>query len=70
MIRDPSDGSVREKPVLDTNTSGLAPAMTKQQAEELARLERSRQWLSQYRTNPEGVARLMGETGPASQGED
>mgnify|MGYP000882980432 CR=1 FL=1 len=38
MIRDPSDGSVREKPVLDTATTGLAPAVTPQQAEERARI--------------------------------
>lgn len=64
MIRDPSDGSVREKPVLQTGTTGLP--VTKEQAQELARLERSRQWLSQYRTDPESVARMFGETGPAS----
>ena len=76
MIRDPSDGSVREvpavssatavrpaKPVLSTTTTGLAPAITKEQEQELARLDRSRKWLSAYRTNPERVARLMGETG-------
>lgn len=61
MIRDPSDGSVREKPVLQTETTGLP--VTKEQAEELARLERSRQWLSKYRTDPESVARMNGETG-------
>jgi len=68
VIRDPSDGSVREKPVLDTATTGLAPSMTKDQAAELARIERSRQWLSRYRTDPERVARLMGETGGADDG--
>lgn len=61
MIRDPSDGSVRERPVLDTATTGLAHAVTPQQAEERARLDRSRQWLSTYRTNPERVARMTGE---------
>ena len=60
MIRDPSDGSVRERPVLDTATTGLAHAVTPQQAEERARLDRSRQWLSKYRTNPERVARMTG----------
>lgn len=62
MIRDPSDGSVRSKPVIDTSTTGLAPALTKEQEAERARLDRSRKWLSAYRTNPEAVARLTGET--------
>lgn len=56
MIRDPSDGSVREKPVLDTGTTGLAPALTPQQAEERDRLERSRKWLETYRERHEAVA--------------
>lgn len=51
------------RPVLDAGTTGLAPAMTPHQAEEHERLKRSRQWLSDYRTNPERVARLQGETG-------
>ena len=63
MIRDPSDGSVREpvehqakplekqvhvdgKPVLDTITSGLQTGSTK--PENLARLQRSREWLADY----------------------
>jgi hypothetical protein len=46
MIRDPSDGSVREKPVLETATSGLP--INRSKAEYLARLEKSRDWLKQY----------------------
>lgn len=63
MIRDPSDGSVRAKPVVETSTTGLAPAMTQHQADEAARLQRSRDWLSKYRTDPEKVVRQTGETG-------
>lgn len=69
MIRDPSDGSVRESfgentlgqlgpcesatlkvsdlPVIDPTTSGLQTDSTK--PENLARLEKSRQWLKDYR---------------------
>lgn len=75
MIRDPSDGSVRvqehqRKPLDaqtnrsksdDLSTSGLPAPSTKTKYQE--RLERSREWLRQYRTNPESVARLMGEQG-------
>lgn len=72
MIRDPSDGSVREapetvtgipvsKPVLETGTSGLQTGS--QKPENIARLERSREWLRQYRTDPESVARRLGEQG-------
>lgn len=56
MIRDPSDGTVREparcwpeprdfapKPAIESGTSGLATDRLK--ADELARLERSRDWL-------------------------
>lgn len=56
MIRDPSDGSVKEKPdigiprserpVLETATSGLP--ISKAKAEYLARLEQSREWLQNY----------------------
>ena len=53
MIRDPSDGSIRDKPVLDVSTTGLAPAVTPQQAEERERLERSRGWLESYRKTKE-----------------
>lgn len=78
MIRDPSDGSVKEtslqkpqrspepgiagiNPALVDSNSGLPIERHKQ--DELARLDRSRKWLSDYRTNPERTARLMGETG-------
>ena len=78
MIRDPSDGSVREPqkpapdfkasqntaerdpsvmpdwagagPVIDTTTSGLQTGSSK--PENLARLEKSREWLENYRKNP------------------
>lgn len=45
MIRDPSDGTIRPtiKPVMETGTSGLATDRLK--AEEIARLEKSRDWL-------------------------
>lgn len=43
MIRDPSDGTIKEKPVIETGTSGLP--ITKAKAEYLARLEKSREWL-------------------------
>ncbi len=61
MIRDPSDGTVREKieyagisgelkkpsgPVIDTSTSGLP--ITKAKADYLKRLELSRAWLKDY----------------------
>ena len=73
MIRDPSDGSIRDvaktattaiagaSPVIDAATSGLP--INKQRADYLERLERSRDWLAKYRTNPEKVAREQGETG-------
>ena len=58
MIRDPSDGSVKEKPevgipateiaghkpVIETGTSGLP----KHKREELNRLNESREWLKQW----------------------
>jgi hypothetical protein len=46
MIRDPSDGSVREKPPIDTGTSGLP--MTSAKADYLARLAKSHEWLTNY----------------------
>lgn len=74
MTRDPSDGSVRDVlrrweseagmaecgPVIEAGTSGLP--INKQRADQLARLQRSRDWLSKYRTNPEAVACLKGDT--------
>jgi hypothetical protein len=62
MIRDPSDGSVKEPqkpevgipatkseagPILDTTTSGLPTGSSK--PENIARLEKSREWLRDYR---------------------
>lgn len=55
MIRDPSDGTVREKPeieipvlkpTIDAGTSGLATDRLK--ADEIKRLEASRDWLKTY----------------------
>lgn len=48
MIRDPSDGTVKPvmKPVINAGTSGLQ--MDKLKADELARLERARDWLKSY----------------------
>lgn len=61
MIRDPSDGSVREKPVIETTTSGLPEASQKSSYQ--VRLEASRSWLKEYHAskNPEKVVRDMGE---------
>jgi hypothetical protein len=79
MIRDPSDGSVKvagtssavlggggcESKTLTVAdlppVSGLPAPSTKTKYQE--RLDRSREWLRQYRTNPESVVRKMGETG-------
>jgi hypothetical protein len=47
MTRDPSDGTVREKPVLETGISGLP--VTNEKPDELVRLEISREWLRDYR---------------------
>lgn len=44
MTRDPSDGSVKEKPKIET--SGLP--ISREKADELLRLEQSRQWLKVY----------------------
>lgn len=48
MIRDPSDGSVKAppKPIIHTGTSGLSTS--KEKPEELARLEKSRDWVRDY----------------------
>ena len=59
MIRDPSDGTVKEKPVIEAGATGLP--IDNHQASELERLQRSRKWLSERRTNPEEISRLMGE---------
>lgn len=74
MIRDPSDGSVKEEAmpavepgvatetqVLEASTSGLPTLPAK--ASYLERLEWSRDWLREYRIDPEGVVRRMGEQG-------
>ena len=79
MIRDPSDGSVREKPfskhnefnpereypgsygagpVIETTTSGLQTGSTK--PENLARLEKSRKFIRDYRA---------GKINPKAEGE-
>lgn len=53
MIRDPSDGTVKEPPVLNVEISGLP--IGKAKAEYLARLEASRAWLKEYFSpKPEG----------------
>lgn len=50
MIRDPSDGTVREpkKPDIGIPTSGLA-LPDKDQINEAARLKRSREWLENWK---------------------
>lgn len=62
MIRDPSDGSGREKPMAEIPAkpmvsaspipSGLPLGSTK--PENIARLEKSREWLKQYRNRSTG----------------
>jgi len=49
MIRDPSDGSEYDipKPILEIGTSGLQTGS--QKPENLERLEKSRNWLKEYR---------------------
>jgi hypothetical protein len=62
MIRDPSDGSVREPqkeepsilkaptdagPVIDANTSGLPTGSSK--PENIARVQRGHEWIRDYR---------------------
>lgn len=62
MIRDPSDGSVREssKPNsvsgLTNSVSGLPDSSTK--PENIARLEKSRAWLAQYRKAVDDANRM------------
>jgi hypothetical protein len=58
MIRDPSDGSVREAPQADLKPAGRTPGPdtglrqpTRTEAQE--RLERSREWLRDYRAKKE-----------------
>ena len=48
MIRDPSDGTVKPaiKPAIETKTSGLQTDKLK--ADDLERLEKSRDWLREY----------------------
>lgn len=55
-IRDPSDGTtynppkgkpVLERPVLDTDTTGLPAGSTK--SKDILKLERSREWLRKYK---------------------
>jgi len=56
MIRDPSDGSEYDipKPILETGTSGLQTGS--QKPENLERLEKSREWLREYRKKQEGAS--------------
>jgi len=59
MIRDPSDGSVREAPKAEKPMTGITPAMpdtgirqpVRTDAQE--RLEQSRAWLKQYHATKE-----------------
>lgn len=49
MIRDPSDGSIKEKVdvgIPTSETSGLP--ITKDKPDEVVRLEKSREWLKTY----------------------
>lgn len=47
MIRDPSDGTIKEPPKPTLDVSGLQTDKLK--AEELARLERAREWLREWK---------------------
>lgn len=46
MIRDPSDGTVRAKPVIEAETSGLATDKLK--TDEIERLKASREWMKNW----------------------
>jgi hypothetical protein len=72
MIRDPSDGSVKEISQQASETNALPPEkpskeitsglpLESQRAAYQEKLERSRDWLRKYRTNPEKVVREQGE---------
>lgn len=66
MIRDPSDGSVREKPVAGKSLStampvpepGMASALSPIDAKELEKLNKSREWLKQYHKAVDDVNRM------------
>lgn len=60
MIRDPSDGSVREPKKADIGmpTSGLAP-LEKDHTNEAARLKASREWLEDYHKRRGGQNELV-----------
>ncbi len=70
MIRDPSDGTVRnphgESPLSRSADRELRAPMASglpigsMRPDQIERLQRSREWLKKYRTDPEGVARKMG----------
>jgi hypothetical protein len=74
MIRDPSDGSVRptcketlqvpvSNPVIETGTSGLPTDKLK--VEELARLEKWREWLRDYQQRSASNPRTEGSHEPS-----
>jgi hypothetical protein len=65
MIRDPSDGSVKEKPALPMTSALPSPKIN---AEELARLERSREWIRRRRDAfVNNVDKPVEELGESSQ---
>ena len=55
MIRDPSDGSAKEKP--KPMVSGLAEPGIPVSTDELERLEKSRQWLKNYVYQNSGISK-------------
>lgn len=59
MIRDPSDGSVREprKP----QVSGLPSPESPEKREERQRIEKSREWLKDYHARRSGQKLELGE---------
>lgn len=71
MIRDPSDGSVKEKPRVEMTT-----ALPTVDVKELARLEKSREWLKEYAlvaqrieqgsSKPEVAGSIPAECSPAN----
>jgi hypothetical protein len=72
MIRDPSDGSVKEAPQSETFCSetkvpeSSISGLTKAQADELERLNKSREWLKEYHAAVDRANR-MNDKGEAAE---
>ena len=48
MIRDPSDGTVKEKPKVESALPNSSLASERVDAAEMAKLERAREWLADW----------------------